>query len=129
VPVWHKRLRNVTILNRDAFELFERIDDHPSTAIYVDPPYLKKGSKYIHDFDDGDHKRLAAALSTFKKARIVVSYYDDPRLCDMYPGWSRDEITVTKALSNQGMRAKKNAKASKVIEVLLVNQSDTEGLF
>jgi DNA adenine methylase len=119
----------VTILNRDAFELFERIDDHPSTAIYVDPPYLKKGAKYIHDFDDGDHKRLATALSKFKKARIVVSYYDDPRLCDMYPGWFRNEITVTKALSNQGMRPKKNAKASKVIEVLLVNQSDTEGLF
>jgi len=62
VPAWRRRLANVTILQRDAFELLEKIDDSPGTAIYIDPPYLKKGAKYIHDFEDGDHQRLAEVL-------------------------------------------------------------------
>lgn len=120
IPAWRRRLMNVSILQRDAFELLNRIDDAKNTAIYIDPPYIEKGAKYIHDFEDSDHFRLALLLKKFKKARVVVSYYDHPRLEKMYPDWSRVEITVTKSLANQNKRDHKN-KSFKAKEVLLVN--------
>lgn len=62
--------------------------------------------------------KSARTLVLFDRLRVVVSYYDDARLKAMYPGWNRIEITVSKALANQGSRGKKNVKAK---EVLLVN--------
>jgi len=121
IPAWRRRLAAVTILHRDAFELLERIDDSQGTAIYIDPPYLKKGAKYIHDFEAADHLRLAEALKRFRKARIVVSYYDDEQLRELYPGWPPVKITITKSLGNQNRRDKEN-KGKQVVEVLLVNQ-------
>lgn len=119
IPSWHQRLRNVTILNRDVFDILPRIADEPGTAIYVDPPYLTKGAKYLHDFAVSDHARLAEALGRFRKTRVVVSYYDDARLSDLYPGWRVDMHEVTKALVNQG--ARDSSGATKATEVLLVN--------
>jgi DNA adenine methylase len=101
--------------------------DEKGVAIYIDPPYLVKGAKYIHDFKPEDHQRLASALQRFKKARVVVSYYDDLRLDNMYPGWSQHKINVSKAMSNAGSRGKKNIRA---IEVLLTNiKEGQKGLF
>jgi DNA adenine methylase len=128
IYAWRRRLANVTILDRDAFELLERIDDKKGTVIYIDPPYIKKGAKYIHDFKETDHWRLAELLNKFDKARIVVSYYDHPKLYELYPDWQRVEINISKSLVNQGMRYKK----TKIIanEVLLVNKKiQSKGLF
>ena len=73
-----------------------------------------------------DHARLAAALHRFQKTRVVVSYYDDPRLVELYPGWQTHKISVSKALAHHGQRGKSNGRA---VEVLLVNQPTAEGLF
>lgn len=130
IPAWRRRLRNVTILCRDAFELLPRIDDQDGTAIYVDPPYLVKGAKYVHDFADADHARLAEALRRFTRARVVVSYYDHPALDDLYPNWTRRRNVVSKALVAQGRRDKGNNV--KAVEVLLINGpsfSKSNGLF
>lgn len=125
IPAWHYRLLNVTILSRDAFEILPRIEDKAGTAIYVDPPYLKKGAKFIHDFEDADHEKLASMLHRFKETRIVLSYYDDERLGRLYPAWTKHKIEVSKALANQGSRGKKDVR---VVEVLLTN-SNEGGLF
>jgi DNA adenine methylase len=124
IPAWYHRLRNVTILCRDAFELIPRIEDTSGTAIYIDPPYLVKGSKYVHDFLGLDHYRLSQELNRFKQARVVCSYYDDPALADFYPGWTCHKIEVSKALAHQGSRGKNNVKA---VEVLLVNDHGRQG--
>jgi DNA adenine methylase len=130
IPQWHKRLRNVTILRRDAFEIIPRIDDKAGTAIYVDPPYIEKGSTYLHDFGMSSkrgqdkssalqaHRDLAALLRRFKKTRVVVSYYEHPMLSELYPGWSCRRIEVSKALAHQGRRGENDTKA---MEVLLIN--------
>jgi DNA adenine methylase len=119
IPAWHERLRTVTILNRDAFALIAKIDDAHGTVIYCDPPYLVKGAKYTHDFKDDDHARLAKQLFRFRRARVVVSYYDDPRLNELYPGWRRSTTQVTKSLVQAGQRDK-SGKAT-ALEVLLCN--------
>lgn len=121
IPAWRRRLANVTILQRDAFELLERIDDRKGTAIYIDPPYIEKGAKYIHDFEQQDHIRLAQMLGRFKETRIVISYYDHPKLKELYPDWEHIEIPITKSLDNQNRRDKENKGVVKVVEMLLVN--------
>jgi DNA adenine methylase len=119
IPDWHWRLRNVTILNRDGFELLERLQDEKGCAIYVDPPYLVKGAKYVHDFAPADHERLAILLARFKRTRVVVSYYQGDLLNTLYAGWTKRRLKATKALVNQGARDKGGVVEAP--EVLLMN--------
>jgi DNA adenine methylase len=148
IPAWAERLMGVTVLSRDAFELLARIEDKAGTVIYCDPPYFTKGAKYAHDFDepllefaDGRitpihwayelepgqpapkridaHAYLAKLLSRFKKTRVVVSYYDDQRLADLYPNWTTVRLKATKAMVNQGMRDSTGTTAAP--EVLVIN--------
>jgi DNA adenine methylase len=144
VPAWWERLRNVVILNRDAFDLLDKIEDKAGTVIYCDPPYFTKGASYVHDFDTEDgpdagslwgdrkarkvnhHRLLAESLSRFRKTRVVVSYYDHPAVRELYDGWRFVKCTMTKSLVNQGMRDQKGA--TEAPEVLIVNgPSYTEG--
>jgi DNA adenine methylase len=120
IPDWHERLKNVVILRTCGIAVCERVEDKAGTVVYADPPYLVKGAAYVHDFDSADHQRLAAALARFEKTRVVVSYYEHPRLSDLYPGWRRIPVTLTKTLVNQGRRDG-DGEAAKAPEVLLVN--------
>lgn len=109
IPAWHQRLLNVVVLNRDMFKIIDRFEDVPGTAIYVDPPYASstrsgfngnyggkngEGGRYLHEFNHdnplfgNDHMHLAKELRRYKKARIVVSYYDCPEVRKLYEGWT-----------------------------------------
>lgn len=97
IPHFRDRLAHVQILHRDGLELCERIEDKQGTVIYCDPPYIKKAAEYLHDFDRSKHIRLARALSRFKKTRVIVSYYDDPLLDELYDStWVRHRIDANK---------------------------------
>jgi DNA adenine methylase len=102
IPSWWDRLRGVTTLNEDGISLLERIEDKAGTALYLDPPYFSKGFEYKHDFDEADHARLAVALLRFEKTRLVVSYYDDPRLDELYlsHGFGKVVRSTTKQMGN-----------------------------
>lgn len=119
IPAWHRRLRRVVILKSDAFHLIPRIEDAPRTAIYLDPPYITKGGRYLHDFAAADHQRLATELRRFTQSRVVVSYYAHPSLAELYPGWTVVEKYRTKSLANQGTRDRNGATVAP--EVLLIN--------
>jgi len=122
IPDWHQRLIGVQILSRDAFEVLPRIDDAEGTALYADPPYPAKGAKYVHDFRSEDHARLAECLRRFRKARVVVSYYEHPALADLYPGWTKLDgayLRIAKSMVNSGKRDQ--AGRTEAPEVLLVN--------
>lgn len=114
-----KRLRHVDIRSEDAIALCERIKDVPGQCFYVDPPYLEKGARYLHDFASSDHARLARALCRFKATRIVVSYYDSPDLDSLYPGWTKVDCSMVKSLVSQGRRDSKHSAIAP--EVLLIN--------
>ena len=121
VPAWHSRLKAVHIKNMDGVTMLERIEDSSRSAIYVDPPYLVKSNKYIHDLTTEDHQRLASVLQRFTQTRVVVSYYDDPRLADLYPSdkWTKRDVAFRKGLSNTSLNRK--GAVSKAPEVLLIN--------
>lgn len=118
IPIWHQRLRHITVMRDDIFTHLPRIRDQVGTAIYCDPPYIEKGAKYVHDFDGLHHHTLARELSRFDKSRVVVSYYDHPEVDRLYAGWTKIDCSRTKAMSNQGQRQRGAVKAP---EVLLVN--------
>lgn len=120
IPEWRDRLRRVMVLNDDGLMLCERIEDVDGCVIYADPPYLEKGDEYIHDFESEDHARLADALRRFKRTRVLVSYYDHPRLAELYPGWQRLELDMTKTMGNQGRRDQTGVIV-KAPELLLLN--------
>lgn len=114
-----RRLRSVDIRSECGIRLIERLADVAGQVMYVDPPYIEKGSAYLHDFIDQDHKTLARLLGRFQKTRVVVSYYAHPLLDELYRGWTRVDCTMTKNMVNQGMRdAEVEAKAP---EILLIN--------
>lgn len=119
IPAWHERLRNITIIRDDIFKHLHRIEDSKGVAIYVDPPYIVKGAKYLHDFQPDDHQRLAAELLRFQQTKVVVSYYAHEQLSELYPDWKITPVHAVKALVNQGMRDR--GKATIAPEVLLTN--------
>lgn len=134
LPWWHNRLRNVVILRRDAFQILDRFEDVKETAIYVDAPYhgnsrsgnQKNGSggKYLHEFRHADplfgddHKRLAEILRGYRKARIVVSYYDCAEIRSLYEGWTFIDHTRQKHLHAQNGRG---ARPKEAPELLIIN--------
>lgn len=127
IPAWHERLRSVQIYQMDGMDLCERVDDDERFVIYADPPYLRKGASYICDFrGESDHRRLAEVLDAKRKARVIVSYYDEPELEELYPRdrWTRIDMTKTKSLVSAGQRDKRGA--TKAPEVLLLNRPAAE---
>lgn len=128
MPAWHKRLQNVVIIQRDAFGILDNIKDTKETVVYCDPPYFDKSDKYIHDFTAEQHEQLAQSLQRFKKARVIVSYYDDPRLKSLYGGFSKIEIAANYASLRNATRGPKKKPRKQQVEVLLVN-SEQKGLF
>jgi len=132
IPAWHERLKNVLILCRDAFEVLPRIEDAEGACLYIDPPYFAEsrgtgrkagptgGSRYLFDFEADEHERLAEALGRFQRARVVVSYYEHPRLAALYPTgrWTHRAVHRQKNLHVQNRRGEGACTAP---EVLLVN--------
>lgn len=118
IPQWRRRLRCVTILNRDGFDLIEKLEDAPGMAMYVDPPYIVKGASYVHDFKPEDHARLAGLLQRFHRSRIVVSYYEHAALTSLYSGWTFRKCPQTKSLSSGNARVKGSVEAP---EILIMN--------
>ena len=128
-PAWHKRLANVVILQRDAFGILDNIKDEEDVVIYCDPPYFDKSNKYIHDFAPEQHERLAQSLGRFNKARIFVSYYDDPKLEGLYEGFTKVCFPAsTQSLSN-ATKGEKKERRKEQVEVLLVSNERQSGLF
>lgn len=125
---WHNRLMRVQWMQMPVVDLVERLDDTKDWVLYLDPPYLKKGAKYVCDFAAEDHARLAEAANAKKRCRVLVSYYDDPMLDDLYPPdrWTKLSLPMNKGLVNAG--ARKSGEVVIAPEVLLINgDSLTQG--
>lgn len=121
-----ERLRYVEIDNRD-FETVIRQHEKPRTLFYVDPPYLNVEDYYrtqTATFTLADHERLARVLNA-SPALIILSYYDDPILADLYPAekWRR----ITWQTFKHSQRTKESHDAA--TELLLMNYPAASGLW
>lgn len=85
-----ERLRGVCIECMPAVDLI-RLQDHPDTLFYCDPPYalaVRGRGRYIHDMDDEEHAELADVLRSIQ-GMSVVSGYPTPLYDALFAGWER----------------------------------------
>jgi len=117
-PEWVEHFLKITeVENMDFADVIAKYDS-PTTYIYLDPPYWKTENYYNnHDFDRGDHERLANVLHNIK-GKFSLSYYDFELLHEWFPEeqyrWEKKEFAKAAA-------AKKGTKQNMGEELLIMN--------
>lgn len=92
-----ERLHGVSIECRPALRVIEDYGSHPDALLYVDPPYVRstrKGTGYVHEMDEGDHRELAAALRSCRASVVLSGYPSDLYDIDLFPDWHRTELAA-----------------------------------
>lgn len=72
----------------------------PNVAWYVDPPYVDREKYYaLTEKDRRDpeklHRDLAALLKNVK-GKVILSYYPDPLINELYGDWYRETFNAYK---------------------------------
>ena len=119
-PEWQKMFESITFVENMDFEDVIVKYDSPTTYFYVDPPYyiVGEGSYYSnHDFDRGDHERLANVLHNIK-GKFSLSYYDFDLLKEWFP---EDKYKWVKKEFAKAASAKKGTKQNMGEELLIMN--------
>ncbi|MGV6934079.1 DNA adenine methylase [Paenibacillus sp. CMM36] len=98
IPAFAKRMSSVMIDNRDFRDII-RVYDGPDTLFYVDPPYIGREKYYAGGFAEQDHRDLAKMLKGIK-GKAILSYYADPLLDELYPGWHRETFQAARQVVN-----------------------------
>jgi len=88
------RMRGVMIENLDWREIIEKYDSEEA-LFYVDPPYIGREKYYAGGFTLEDHYELGQMLNRCK-AKVIISYYDDPILHEIYKGWHIERYNTYK---------------------------------
>jgi len=119
-PDWQKMFEKITFVENMDFEDVIKKYDSPTTYFYNDPPYyiVGEGDYYSnHDFDRGDHERLADCLKNIE-GKFSLSYYDFVLLHEWFPEekykWEKKEFAKAAA-------AKKGKTQNMGEELLIMN--------
>lgn len=117
------RLQNVTLECRPALDVIERYGRDGDVLLYCDPPYVAAtrtwGNNYMVEMrDDGEHIRLAEALSNCRAA-VLLSGYHSPLYDELFTDWHQVEISAATQQSDSPERT----------EVLWSNRPFAEHLF
>jgi DNA adenine methylase len=120
-----QRLRRVVIECRPAVDVIAAYD-HPTAALYVDPPYLAstrrgldrhRSKDYAVDTcTDDDHRQLAEVLHACC-GTVLLSGYPSPLYDDLYADWHQVQRDVTCPSSNR-----RSVAATRAVEVLWSNR-------
>lgn len=108
---WQRIMQRCNFSTLDFRKFLAKCKDQFKHGIYCDPPFPDAGDEYKHSFTEQDHVDLAMTLVKFRKARVVVRYYDHPLIRRLYPAdlWKWHEFPG---------RKQSNAEAP---EVLITN--------
>ncbi len=102
VKEWAKQFERCEWESIDYSFLIPKITDDASCGVYCDPPWVKAGRNYLHEFSDYDHRNLCELLGRFKETTVVVRYDDHPLVRELYSDWrilessSRDQCNAVK---------------------------------
>ncbi|KAF6576552.1 DNA adenine methylase [Paenibacillus polymyxa] len=94
LPDFAERMKGVMIEHTDFRTIIEKYDD-PHTLFYVDPPYVGREKYYAGSFTERDHRDLADLLHNVR-GKVVLSYYDDQLVKELYPDFTRDPFDAHK---------------------------------
>lgn len=117
-PKWVEKFLKITNVENLDFDTVIQKYDSKSTYFYLDPPYWKTENYYSnHDFDRGDHERLAKTLHQVK-GKFSLSYYEFDLLREWFPQpqyrWESKEFAKAAA-------ATKGKTQNKGTELLILN--------
>jgi DNA adenine methylase len=117
-PKWVEKFLKITNVENLDFDTVIQKYDSESTYFYLDPPYWKTENYYSnHDFDRGDHERLAKTLHQVK-GKFSLSYYEFDLLREWFPQpqyrWESKEFVKAAA-------ATKGKTQNKGTELLILN--------
>lgn len=93
VPGFHRRLRDVVILQRPAIDVMKEYDGE-HTVHYCDPPYLPSTRTnavkhpYAHDMTEAQHVELLDCLTSLE-GMVMLSGYDSELYDDRLFGWEK----------------------------------------
>lgn len=94
------RIRSISklgihVTQKDALDTIQSAADAlENWFIYIDPPYVEKGSKlYAVSYSESDHRQLADRLSTIPHVPWLLSYDDAPLIRALYPQSDIKEIS------------------------------------
>jgi DNA adenine methylase len=98
LPEVHARLQRIVIRNDDALDVI-RSEDGPSTAIYLDPPYVHDSrvvkDAYAYEMSREDHEQLLETLGSIKGKFILSGYTNDLYVrAEQKFGWRRHEKEI-----------------------------------
>ncbi|WP_264453497.1 DNA adenine methylase [Paenibacillus polymyxa] len=94
ISAFAERMRGVMIEHMDFRTVIQKYDDE-KTLFYVDPPYVGREKYYAGNFTEQDHRDLSNLLHNVK-GKVVLSYYDDPLIRELYPDFTRDPFDAHK---------------------------------
>jgi DNA adenine methylase len=115
---WIEKFLKITDVENMDFEEVIKKYDSENTYFYLDPPYWKTENYYSnHDFDSGDHERLANVLKNIK-GKFSLSYYDFELLHDWFP--ETDYVWKSKDFV-KAAAATKGKTQNKGTELLIMN--------
>ncbi|ASZ05138.1 MULTISPECIES: DNA adenine methylase [Bacillus] len=112
------RMKGVMIECKDFRNIIEKYDS-PDTLFYVDPPYVGRERFYAGGFNEEDHRELARLLNQVK-GKVVLSYYDDPLILEIYPNWESETFSAYKQVVGG------SGKSRGAEELLLFNYKITQ---
>jgi DNA adenine methylase len=102
IKAFSERMKGVMIENKDFREIITKYDGS-DTVMYIDPPYVGREKYYAGGFGEKDHRDLAKLLHR-AKAKIVLSYYEDPLINELYFDWHREGFETYKQVVNGNMQ-------------------------
>lgn len=124
------RLKNVQLESKD-FREFISVLDYPDNIIYCDPPFVGTEKYYNVEFGETEHRDLAKLLTSYK-AKVLVSYYENGLVRELYPetdGWIyHRRLTIRHSQGATGDN-RTGLKKVPVVELLIANFSEQLSLF
>jgi DNA adenine methylase len=117
-PDWITHFNKISHFRLGDFTNVIQEFDSPTTYFYLDPPYYKTENYYSnHDFDRGDHERLANTLTSIQ-GKFSLSYYDFELLHTWFP---EEEYTWVRKEFVKAASATKGKTQNKGEELLIMN--------
>jgi len=86
IRAFAKRMQGVMIERLDFSTIIEKYDSEEA-LFYIDPPYIGREKFYAGGFTLADHRELAHLLNNIQ-GKVILSYYPDPLLEELYKGWN-----------------------------------------
>lgn len=98
----YQRRHNIEIYNLDGIEFLRQMNrKHRDMFIYIDPPYVIKGSNlYLNFYTQSDHAALAQTVKKLRK-RWLISYDNCDLINSLYYAYDRISYRLAQNTSNR----------------------------